>query len=234
MSATRNVQTMVQRTTVTSETTLKTRILVVDDHAIVRLGMKQLISAEPDLSICGEAETGEEALALALKAKPDLAIVDLSLGTMHGLELVRQLHQALPDMPVLVLSMHDEALFAERAVRAGARGYMTKKGAIDGLIQAVRHVLAGKIYASEAVSQQLLAGLQRGTPAAEGPIGGLTDREIQVFELIGRGLATAGIADRLGVSVKTIETYRSNIKTKLNLRDAAALVRYATSWIDRL
>jgi len=223
-----------QRKTVTSETTLKTRILVVDDHAIVRLGMRQLISAEPDLSICCEAETGEEALALALKAKPDLAIVDLSLGTMHGLELVRQLHQALPDMPVLVLSMHDEALFAERAVRAGARGYMTKKGAIDGLIQAVRHVLAGKIYASEAVSQQLLADLQRGTPAQEGRIGGLTDRELEVFELIGRGLSTAGIADRLRVSVKTVETYRSNIKTKLHLRDAAALVRYATSWIERL
>jgi DNA-binding NarL/FixJ family response regulator len=136
-------------------------------------------------------------------------------------------------MPVLVLSTHDEALFAERAVRAGARGYMTKKGAIEGLIQAVRHVLAGKIYASEAVSQQILAGLHRGTAVPEGPIGGLTDREIQVFELVGRGLSTAGIADRLGVSVKTIETYRSNIKTKLNLRDAAALVRYATSWIDR-
>jgi len=194
MSA-RKVLTMVQRTTVTSETTPKRRILIVDDHAIVRLGMRQLIAAELDLSICCEAETGEEALALALKEKPDLAIVDLSLGTMHGLELVRQLHQALPDMPVLVLSMHDEALFAERAVRAGARGYMTKKGAIDGLIQAIRHVLAGKIYASEAVSQQVLAGLQHGTPIPEGPIGGLTDREIQVFELIGRGLTTGGIAD---------------------------------------
>lgn len=234
MSAASKVQTMVQRTTVTSGTKPKQRILIVDDHAIVRLGIRQLIATEEDLSICCEAETGEEALALAVNAKPDLAIVDLSLGTMHGLELVRQLHQALPDMPVLVLSMHGEALFAERAVRAGARGYMTKKGAIDGLIQAVRHVLAGKIYASEAVSQQLLSGLQGGTPVPEAPIGGLTDREIQVFESIGRGLSTAGIADRLGVSVKTIETYRSNIKTKLNLRDAAALVRYATSWIDRL
>jgi len=225
---------MEQRTTVTSETTPTRRILIVDDHAIVRLGMRQLIAAESDLSICCEADTGEEALALALKGKPDLAIVDLSLGTMHGLELVRQLHQALPDMPVLVLSMHDEALFAERAVRAGARGYLTKKGAIDGLIHAIRHVLAGKIYASEAVSQQVLAGLQRGTPIPEGTIGGLTDREIQVFELIGRGLTTGGIADQLGVSVKTIETYRSNIKTKLNLRDAAALVRYAATWIERL
>ena len=222
---------MEKRTTGTSQ---DKRILIVDDHAIVRLGMRQLIAAEPDLSICCEAETGEEALALALNGKPDLAIVDLSLGTMHGLELVRQLHQALPDMPVLVLSMHDEALFAERALRAGARGYMTKKGAIEGLIHAVRHVLAGKIYASEAVSQQLLASLQHGTAVPDGPVAGLTDREIQVFELIGRGLSTAGIADRLRVSVKTIETYRSNIKTKLNLRDAAALVRYATSWIDRL
>jgi DNA-binding NarL/FixJ family response regulator len=225
---------MGQRTTVTSETTPTRRILIVDDHAIVRLGMRQLIAAEPDLSICCETDTGEEALALALKRKPDLAIVDLSLGNMHGLELVRQLHQALPDMPVLVLSMHDEALFAERALRAGARGYLTKKGAIDGLIHAIRRVLAGKIYASEAVSQQVLAGLQRGTPIPEGTIGGLTDREIQVFELIGRGLTTAGIADQLGVSVKTIETYRSNIKTKLNLRDAAALVRYAATWIERL
>jgi DNA-binding NarL/FixJ family response regulator len=164
----------------TSRTTPKQRILIVDDHAIVRLGMRQLIDAEPDLTICCEAETGEEALALALNAKPDLAIVDLSLGTMHGLELVRQLHQALPDMPVLVLSMHDEALFAERAVRAGARGYITKRGAIGGLIQAVRQVLAGKIYASEAVSQQILAGLQRGAAVPEGLIGGLTDREIQV------------------------------------------------------
>jgi two-component system, NarL family, response regulator FusR len=224
-----------KRTTETSQTNPnKQRILIVDDHAIVRLGMRQLIAAEPDLSICCEAETGEEALALALHAKPDLAIVDLSLGTMHGLELVRQLHQALPDMPVLVLSMHDEALFAARAVRAGARGYMTKTGAIEGLIRAIRHVLAGKVYASEAVSQQLLAGLQRGTPVPEGSIAGLTNRELQVFESIGRGMSTARIADQLGVSVKTIETYRSNIKTKLNLRDATALVRYATSWIERL
>jgi DNA-binding NarL/FixJ family response regulator len=225
---------MVPRTTGTSRTSPKRRILIVDDHPIVRLGIRQLIAAEPDLAICCEADTGEEALALALEGKPDLAIVDLSLGTMHGLELVRQLHQALPAMPVLVLSIHDEALFAERAVRAGARGYITKKRAIDGLIQAIRHVLAGKIYASEAVSQQVLEGLQRGTPLPEGTIGGLTDREIQVFELIGRGLTTGGIADQLGVSVKTIETYRSNIKTKLNLRDAAALVRYAATWIERL
>ena len=126
---------------VTSELTKKRRILIVDDHAIVRLGLRQLIAAEADLAICGEAETAEQALDMARTANPELAIVDLSLGTMPGLELVRQLQDALPEMPVLVLSMHDEALFAERALKAGARGYIMKKGAVDGLIHAIRHVL---------------------------------------------------------------------------------------------
>ena len=218
----------------TSELTRRQRILIVDDHAIVRLGMRQLIAAEPDLSICGEAETAEQALDVARTAKPDLAIVDLSLGTTHGLELVRQFHDALPAMPVLVLSMHDEALFAARALRAGARGYIMKKGAIDGLIQAIRQVLAGKIYASETVSQEALARLSRDIASAGAPLGGLTDREIEVFELLGRGMSTAGIADQLGVSVKTIETYRANIKTKLKLKDATELIRYAASWAERL
>ena len=218
----------------TSKTTGNRRVLIVDDHAIVRLGMRQLIAAEPDLSICGEAQTAAQALDMARTAKPDLAIVDLSLGTTHVLTLVRQLHEALPEMPVLVLSMHDESLFAERALRAGARGYIMKKGAIDGLIHAIRQVLAGKIYASEHVSQELLAGLGRGSSLPSSPLGGLTDREVEVFELIGRGVSTAGIADLLGVSVKTIETYRSNIKAKLKLKDATDLVRYAASWTERL
>jgi DNA-binding NarL/FixJ family response regulator len=196
--------------------------------------MRQLIAAEPDLAICCEAETAEQALDLALTAKPDLAIVDLSLGAVHGLELVRQFHEAVPDMPVLVLSMHDEALFAERALRAGARGYIMKKSAIQGLIQAIRQVLAGKIYASESVSQEVLAGLGRNRPSPSSPLGGLTDRELEVFELIGRGVSTAGIADQLGVSVKTIETHRSNIKTKLKLKAATDLIRYATSWTEQL
>ena len=209
------------------------RILIVDDHAIVRLGMQQLIAAQADLSSCGEAETGEQALELAQRMKPDLVVVDLSLSTMHGLELVRHLHGLLPEMPVLVLSMHDESLFAERVLRAGARGYIMKKGAIDGLIHAIREVLAGKIYVSESVSQGLLVELRRGMAVPDGHLAGLTDRELEVFELIGKGVSTAGIAERLGVSVKTIETYRSNIKTKLNLKDAAELVRFATSWSQR-
>lgn len=217
----------------TSTTIQRRRILIVDDHAIVRLGMRQLIAMEPDLSICGEADSAEQALRLVRATTPDLAIVDLSLGTTHGLELVRHLHDALPDLPVLVLSMHDEGLFAERALRAGARGYIMKKGAIDGLIHAIRQVLAGKVFASEHVSQDLLAGLARGGPPRS-PLGGLTDRELEVFELVGRGMSTAGIASRLGVSVKTIETYRSNIKTKLKLKDATDLIRYAVSWTEHL
>jgi len=219
---------------VTPQAARKQRILIVDDHAIVRLGMRQLIAAEPDLSICSEAETAEEALDQARTQKPDLAIVDLSLGTTHGLELVRQFQAAHPDVPVLVLSMHDEALFAERALRAGARGYIMKKEAIEGLIHAVRQVLAGRLYVSEQVSQELLEGLgSAGSPSVDS-LGRLTDRELEVFELIGRGLTTAGIAEQLSVSVKTIETYRANIKAKLKLKDANELVRYASSWIERL
>ena len=210
------------------------RILVVDDHPIVRLGVRQMVAAEPDLSVWCEADTAEAALQAIRRDRCDLAIVDLSLGTVSGLELIRQLHEAAPDLPVLVLSMHDEALFAERALRAGARGYIMKKEAIGGLIGAVRQVLAGKIYVSEQISQRLLGQLGGDVSAPVGRLGGLTDRELEVFELVGRGLSTADIAKRLGVSAKTIETYRSNIKTKLRLRDAKELLRYATSWTERL
>jgi len=216
-----------------SDTTRKRRILIVDDHAIVRLGIRKLIDTEPDLSICGEAETTEQALDLVRTATPDLAIVDLSLGETHGLQLVRQLHETFPALLLLVLSMHDEALFAERVIRAGARGYIMKKGAIDGLVHAIRHVLAGRIYASESVAQDLLAGLTLGSAAAGNPIDALTDRELEVLELIGRGTSTSGIAKELGVSVKTIETYRANLKTKLKLKSGAELVRYAVTWLTQ-
>jgi DNA-binding NarL/FixJ family response regulator len=212
----------------------KRRILIVEDHAIVRLGMRQLIAADPSLIICGEAESADQALASAPALRPDLAIVDLSLGETNGLELIRQLHELLPGLPVLVLSMHDEALFAERVLRAGARGYIMKSGAIDGLVQAIQTVLSGKIYTSERVSQELLAALSGHGASTSGSLGSLTDRELEVFEMIGRGLGTAAIANQLGISVKTIETYRSNIKTKLRLKDATDLIRFAASWVERL
>jgi DNA-binding NarL/FixJ family response regulator len=209
------------------------RVLIVDDHPVVRLGIRQMIAAEASLEVCGEASNAEEALRACRTTEVDLAIVDLSLGAASGLELIKQLHEEHPELPILVLSMHDEALFAQRALRAGARGYLQKHEAIEGLIQAVRQVVSGKVYVSDSVAQQVLAGLRGATPAPADQLATLTDREIQVLERVGRGSSTAGIARDLGVSVKTIETYRSNIKAKLNLKSALDLVRYATSWIER-
>ncbi len=206
------------------------RVLVVDDHPIVRLGIRQMLSADAGLSICGEAESAKQALQLARTASADLAIVDLSLGQGTGLELIRALHAELPDLPVLVLSMHDEALFAERVLRAGARGYIMKHEAIAGLVGAIRQIMSGRIYVSERMAQRVLERLGNDLEPAGGRLGNLTDRELEVFQLIGRGLGTAAIAVELGVSIKTIETYRSNIKTKLDLKDAAELIRYAVSW----
>jgi DNA-binding NarL/FixJ family response regulator len=210
------------------------RLLVVDDHPIVRLGIRQMIGADPGLSVCGEVDSAEAALDWVRGHTADLVIVDLSLGGGSGLDLIRALRQAAPDLPILVLSMHDEALFAERALRAGARGYIMKHEAIEGLTGAIRQVLAGRAYVSDGMSQRLLARIGETKPALGEPLGRLTDRELEVFELVGRGQSTAAIAARLGVSVKTIETYRSNIKTKLDLKDAADLIRHAATWAERL
>ena len=206
------------------------RILVVDDHPIVRLGVRQMISSDPSLAVCGEADSMDKAIELAHSLRPDLAIVDLSLTDGAGLELVRLFHETFPELPVLVLSMHDEQLFAERAIRAGARGYIMKHEAIVGLVHAIQQVLSGQIWLSERMSQALLERVSGDRVVSGGRLGNLTDRELEVFELIGRGMGTSAIADRLGISVKTIETYRANIKSKLDLRDARELIRYAATW----
>jgi DNA-binding NarL/FixJ family response regulator len=211
----------------------RTQILVVDDHPIVRLGIRQMLAGEPDLEVCAEAESADAAMQLLASARPDLAIVDLSLTEGTGLELIRSLRESTPTLPVLVLSMHDEALFAERVLRAGARGYIMKRQAITGLVAAIRQVLAGGIYVSEGMAQAVLERLGH-EASPDNPLANLTDRELEVFELIGRGLSTSAIAERIGVSIKTIETYRSNIKTKLNLKDATDLIRFATTWTERL
>jgi DNA-binding NarL/FixJ family response regulator len=211
-----------------------TRILVVDDHPIVRLGIRQMISAEPDLEICAEAESAAAALDRAKRQTPDLALVDLSLAQGTGLDLLRSLRELAPGLPILVLSMHDETLFAERVLRAGARGYIMKREAITGLVGAIRQVLSGRVYLSENMAQSVLERLAHERPASENPVANLTDRELEVLDLIGRGRSTAAIAEQLRVSVKTIETYRSNIKTKLNLKDATDLIRFAATWTERL
>ena len=210
------------------------RILVVDDHPIVRLGIGQMIGAEPDLLICGEADSAQEALELARHLKPDLAVVDLSLAQGTALGLIRDLLESVPGLQVLVLSMHDEALYAERVLRAGARGYIMKQAAISGLVNAIRKVASGQLYVSEKMTQRILerVGDPARSPAA--PLDGLSDRELEVFDLIGHGRSTTEIAGQLAVSVKTIETYRANIKTKLRLKDAADLVRIATAWTEGL
>lgn len=210
------------------------RILVVDDHPIVRVGIRQMLASEPDLEICGEAESADAGRQLAATLRPDLAIVDLSLSQGTGLDLIRSLRESMPALPVLVLSMHDESLFAERVLRAGARGYIMKREAIAGLVGAIRQLLAGRIYVSQGIAQAVLERVGHEDAASDNPLASLTDRELEVFGLIGRGLGTSAIAEQLAVSVKTIETYRSNIKSKLNLKDATDLIRMATTWTERL
>lgn len=209
------------------------RILIVDDHPLVRLGVQRLLSEIPDMAVCGEADSAEAALAALPSCNPDLVVVDLSLKTMSGLELIRELRKTNAGMPIVVLSMHDEALFAKRALAAGARGYVMKSEAVIRLTHAIREVLAGRIYVSPRVSQQVLERLNRSPLVpAQHWLETLTDRELEVFELIGLGFSTAEMAVRLHVSVKTIETHRSNIKAKLNVEDANALIRLAVSWIE--
>jgi DNA-binding NarL/FixJ family response regulator len=210
-----------------------TRVLVVDDHPIVRLGIRQMICAASDLEVCAEADSASAALELARVSKPDLAVVDLSLGQGMALEVIPKLRHAVPSLQVLVLSMHDEGLFAARVLRAGARGYIMKHEAIDGLIDAIRRVLSGQIYLSEKMSQLMLERLGERGAVPAGTLETLSDRELEVFDLIGRGKSTAAIAGQLAVSIKTIETYRSNIKSKLKLRDATELIRFATTWAQR-
>lgn len=208
------------------------RLLIVDDHPIVRLGIRQMVSTDDDLSIGGETDSAATALQWVKESEVDLAIVDLSLKDGGGLQLIKMLREAAPALQVLVLSMHDETLFAERALKAGARGYIMKQEAVVSLVSAVHQVLSGRIYLSERMSQQLLERIGPGVQAQETGLSLLTDRELEVFELIGRGISTSLIAEQMGVSVKTVETHRSNIKTKLNLKDGFELLKYATSWTD--
>ena len=201
-------------------------ILLVDDHPIVRRGLRQLFESQPDFTVCGEAEDIASALDAVARLKPDLALVDLSLKGRSGLELTRQLQAHHPSLPVLILSLHDEKLYGERALRAGARGYVMKRRADDEILHAARQVLAGHRYISPAVQQQLNGAL--GEKAAA--VSTLTDREFEVLVLIGQGYAPRHIADQLSLSVSTVEVYRQHLKEKLGLGSATELRRYAIAW----
>ena len=207
------------------------RILIVDDHPLVRLGFTELLSHEPDLSVCGEAESADEAVRLVEELDPHLLVVDISLKGASGRDLMKQIRSRRPHLPMLVCSMHDESLFAERALRAGARGYIGKREAPDDLVTAVRAVLAGKRYLSPRFAARLEAagvGSRDELPAA---VAVLSDRELEVFDLIGRGHGTREIAERLGIAVKTVETYRENIKQKLMIESGPELARRAVAWV---
>ena len=209
------------------------RVLIVDDHPIVRQGLRRMIDPEPDLIVCGEAQSEREARSAIRELEPDVVIVDISLAQGDGLDLVRDVHAQHPQLPMLVLSMHDEAIYAARLLAAGASGYIMKHAASGQLLTALRRVLAGGIYVSEQLAVTLDAPdgeRAGGAAAAADPIARLSNRELQVLSLIGRGLSSREAAEALGVSVKTVESHRQSLKRKLNLLNNAQLLQFSINW----
>lgn len=207
------------------------RVLIVDDHPIVRQGLRRLIEAEPDLEVCGEAEAVRDAKLLVRELHPDIVIVDISLKQGDGLELLKDVRAHYPSLPVLVLSMHDEAVYAERMLSAGASGYIMKHAASDQFLIALRRVLDGGIYVSEAVGNSMIEKFAAGTAyVSANPVDSLTNRELQVLHMIGKGLSTRQTADALNLSIKTVESHRQRIKRKLSLSNSAQLMQYAVNW----
>jgi DNA-binding NarL/FixJ family response regulator len=216
--------------------TTKSRVVVVDDHPIVRQGLAQMIDREPDLAVCGEAEEARTAQLAIASLKPDIVIIDISLSGPSGIEILKTIRQTDPKLRVLILSMHDEMVYAERALRAGANGYIMKQEATEMVLVALRRILAGEVYVSNRVANRMLRHLVGGAPPSwkasrMSPLDQLTDRELEVFRLIGEGYGTRQIADQLHLSVKTVETYQSHIKEKMDLRNARELVQYAIQWV---
>ncbi|HEY0947772.1 MAG TPA: response regulator transcription factor [Opitutaceae bacterium] len=214
------------------ETTTKRRIFLVDDHPVTRQGVATLIDQEDDLMVCGEAESAPVAFEKINKLKPDLVVADVTLKVGNGLELVKNLRAAVPEVRVLVISMHDERLYAERALRAGALGYVMKQEASDKILLAIRRVLSGELFLSDRVKEKMVYRLVAMKPeAAKFPIDTLSDREMEVFKLLGNGYSTRQIAAQLNLSVKTIDSYREHLKIKLRLPDGASLVQHAIQWM---
>ena len=210
----------------------KARIFLVDDHPIVRQGLSQLINQESDLVMCGHAEDARSAMEAITASRPDLVIVDISLAGPDGLDLLKQVRLTDPALPVLILSMLDESLYAGRALRAGANGYIMKQEATDNVLVAVRRILHGEIYVSDRMARRIVAQLAGHPAAAKGsPIDLLSDRELEVFRLIGQGQSTRHIAEALCLSVKTVESYQAHIKDKLSLKNSRELMQHAVQWV---
>jgi DNA-binding NarL/FixJ family response regulator len=213
--------------------TAKKQVLIVDDHPMMRSGLAALINIEPDLAVCIEADNARQALDAVAGQNFDLALLDISLPDKNGLELIKDVLALKPGLLILVVSMHDEMLYAERVLRAGARGYIMKQEGGKKFMQAIRHVLAGQIYVSEKMSSRILEIFSgRKSPSESSPVARLSDREFEVFQLIGQGKGTRDIAEQLHLSVKTVEVHRANIKGKLQIKTATDLVRAAVRWAD--
>jgi DNA-binding NarL/FixJ family response regulator len=208
------------------------RLVIVDDHPLFRKGLEQLINSSDDaFSICGEASDAAEGMTVIRRLKPDLAIVDLSLPGANGIELIKNIRAEFSKLPVLILSMHDESLYALRALRAGAQGYVMKQEALENVISAIREVLAGRPYLSQEMSAKLITNFATGTNQAS-PTDKLSDRELEILELIGKGRDVREIAKALHISAKTVETHRAHIKEKLNLKNARQVTRFAVQWVE--
>jgi DNA-binding NarL/FixJ family response regulator len=210
----------------------KKKVFLVDDHPLVREWLTTLINQQPDLAVCGESENAASTLSGIATAAPDLVIVDINLKDSSGVELIKLLKRQYPDLFVLVLSMHDESLYAERAFRAGARGYVNKRENAHNVVEAVRHVLEGNVYTSPRAAELLAGRTVSGRTSSESPVGLLSDRELAVFDKLGEGIGTRQIAEEFQVSVKTIQEYCARIKEKMNLASATELLREAVRWHD--
>jgi DNA-binding NarL/FixJ family response regulator len=207
--------------------TSKCKVLLIDDHPIVRQGLALFIDREADLVVCGEADGATSALQTIRDAMPDFVVLDISLDGPDGLDLLKALRTQYPTLPVLVLSMHDELSYGERALRAGANGYIMKQEATEKVLTAIRHILHGNVYLSERLTKRMLQQFANGTISPRDPLARLSDRELEVYRLIGAGHGTRQIADELHVSAKTVESYQAHIKEKLSLRNARELVQHA-------
>ena len=214
---------------------MTTRIYIVDDHPLVRQGLSQVINNEADMEICGEAEDSPQAMKGVGPANPDVIIVDISLRGNNGLELIKNLKAIHENIRILVFSMHDESIYAQRALRAGAKAFVMKKESPTKVVEAIRRIITGEIYVSPSVADQVLHQIVNGpnNATSTSPIDRLTDRELEVVQLIGRGLSSREVAESLNLSVKTIESHRAHVKEKLNLRNATELVQFSVQWVDQ-
>jgi DNA-binding NarL/FixJ family response regulator len=210
----------------------KKRVFLVDDHPLVREWLTNLIHQQPDLAVCGETESAPSALSAIAAAKPDLVIADINLKNSSGIELIKNLKESHPNIPVLVLSMHDESLYAERVFRAGARGYVNKRETAQKVVEAIRRVLEGRLYVSEKAAEILAGQTIRGRVVSRTSVESLSDRELEVFDKLGQGIGTRQIAEEFHVSVKTVQEYCARIKEKLQLTSATELLREAVRWHD--